>query len=212
MSEAPILYHAPFTRSGTVRVLLEELGIDFELRPLKLHEGEHKRPEYLAKNPMGKVPMLEHRGTVVTETAAICLYLCDAFPKSGLAPALDDPKRGTFLRWLMFAPGPVEMALVDAGMKRDPGPARRIGYGSMAALIDGLEAAFTPGPWVLGDRFSGADVVLGGGLGFAVRTGAIEPKPAAQAFVDRYFAREPVQRAIAADKALAKELGQPSFG
>lgn len=212
MSEAPVLHHAPFTRSGTIRILLEELGIDYELRPVKLHEGEHKRPEFLAKNPMGKVPMLEHRGCVITETGAICMYLCDAFPKAGMAPAIDDPQRGTYLRWLMFAPGPVEMALVDAGLERDPGPARRVGYGTLESLLRALEAAFTPGPWILGDRFSGADVLLGSGLGFAVRTGAIEPGPATTAFVQRYYEREAVQRAVTADKALARELGQPSFG
>src|SRR5690606_6429740 len=120
-----------------------------------LEKGEHKAPEFLRINPMGKVPTVVHRGMVVTETAAICTYLADAYPQARLAPAIDDPQRATYLRWLFFGAGCVEPALVDKMFNRQP-IARKgaSGYGSFEDTLETLESAVTPGPFVLGSRFS----------------------------------------------------------
>ena len=201
-----VFYHAPFTRSGTVRVLFEELDVEHRMEVLNLREGEHKTPEYLAINPMGKVPAITHGGVAVTEVSAICTYLGDAFPERELAPPPGDLQRGTYLRWLFFCAGPLEMCLADAGLKRDPGPPTRIGYGTLDSVIATLETAVSPGPWVLGDRFSVADVVLGSALRWIAMTGDIPLGDEAKAYGQRFGEREAVGRAMAADQALAAEL------
>lgn len=201
-----VFYHAPFTRSGTIRVLMEELGVEHRMEVLHLRKGEHKTPQYLAINPMGKVPAIVHGDVPITEVAAICTYLGDAFPELGLAPPPGDPRRGTYLRWIFFVAGPLEMCLSDAGLERDPGPPSRIGYGTLESVTNALETAVTPGPWVLGDTFSIADVVLGSTLRWIALSGDIPLGDAAKAYGLRFGEREAVKRAMAADHALAAEL------
>jgi glutathione S-transferase len=138
-----------------------------------------------------------HRGVVVTEAAAICVYLADAFPQAGLAPKLDDPKRGTYLRWIFFATGCFEPAVMDKMFNRPPFERPgAISYGTFETMLATLETALTPGPWILGDRFSAADVFVGSQLHYAVMTKAIEPTPVMQKYVDRVAARPALQKLL----------------
>ena len=146
---------------------------------------------------MGKVPAIVHRGVVVTEAAAICVYLADAFPQAGLAPKLDDPKRGTYLRWIFFGVGCFEPAVMDKMLGRPPVERTgAIGYGTYDTMLAALATALTPGPWILGERFSAADVFVGSQLHYAVMTKAIEPTPVIQKYVDRIAARPALQKLL----------------
>jgi glutathione S-transferase len=199
MSDTITFFHNPQSRARIAHWMLEEVGAPYETRVLDFEKNEHKAPEYLAVNPMGKVPAIVHRGVVVTEAAAICAYLADAFPKAGLAPAFDDPRRGTYLRWLFFGAGCVEPALVDTMFARPqvdrPGA---LGYGSYEDTLRALESAVTPG-WILGDRFSAADVYVGSQITWGLMTRALEPRPALQRYAERCATRPALQRATAAD-------------
>ncbi|MBX5461853.1 MAG: glutathione S-transferase, partial [Steroidobacteraceae bacterium] len=163
MTDAPITFwHNPMSRGRIVHWMLEETGAPYEVRLLNLEKNEQKSPAYLAINPMGKVPAIVHRGVVVTESAAICTYLADAFPKAGLAPAPEDPARGTYLRWMFFAAGCMEPALIDKMFGRPPVERKgAVGWGSYEDVLNALETAIKPGPYVLGERFSAADVYVG---------------------------------------------------
>lgn len=195
MSEPIVLYYNPMSRARIVHWMLEELGVPYEMRLIDLEKGEHRKPEYLAVNPMGKIPAIVHRGTVVTETAAICAYLADAFPQAGLAPAFDDPRRGTYLRWLFFGAGCVEPALLDRMLSRPPVERRAmVGYGTYEDTVNTLERAVTPGPWILGERFSAADVYIGSQIGYAFVTKSLEPRPAFQAYLTRCTERSAYKR------------------
>jgi glutathione S-transferase len=189
-------YHNPMSRGRIVRWMLEEVGAPYETKILALDKREHKSPEYLAINPMGKIPAIIHNGVVVTETAAICAYLADAFPQAGLAPALNDSARGTYYRWLFFAAGCLEPALVDKMFAR-PAPERpgTIGYGSYDDVLMAVEKAIAPGPWVLGQRFSAADVYLGSQIGWGMFTKSLEPRPAFQQYFERCSQRPAHKRA-----------------
>jgi glutathione S-transferase len=197
MADKVTLYTNPMSRGRTVHWLLDELEAPYEIKILDLAKGEQKSPQYLAINPMGKVPAIVHRGVVVTETAAICVYLADAFPQAGLAPKLDDPKRGTYLRWMFFGVGCFEPAVMDKMFNRPP--FERPGassYGTYETTLATLETALKPGPWILGERFSAVDVFVGSQLQFAVMTKAIEPTPLMQAYVDRIAARPALQKIL----------------
>lgn len=194
-----VLHHTPRTRSSVVRWMLEEVGCPYRVRPVNLEAGEQKSPEFLALNPMGKVPVLQHRGVVVTETSAICCYLADAFPQAELAPATDAPERGPYLRWLFFAPGCLEPAMADRSFKRDPGPEGQLGYGTFAAVLAALETALAPGPHILGERFSAVDVVIGSYLRWGRMTGTIPEQPAIAGYLDRLGGRPALQRAMGLD-------------
>jgi glutathione S-transferase len=199
MSETITFYHNPMSRGRIAHWMLEEVGAPYETRVLDFDANEHKTPEYLAVNPMGKVPAIVHRGVVVTEAAAICAYLADAFPAARLAPAADEPRRGTYFRWLFFGAGCVEPALIDRMFARPqvdrPGA---LGYGSYEATLGALESAVASG-WILGDRFSAADVYVGSQITWGLMTKALEPRPAFQRYAERCGARPALQRAIKAD-------------
>ena len=200
-----IVFHTnPMSRGRIVRWMLEELGVDY--RPVvQAYGASMKSPEYLAINPMGKVPALQHRGIVVTEAAAICTYLADAFPQAGLAPATDDPLRGPYLRWMFFGAGPVEAAVSAKALGQLPPPEKAgfVGYGSFEQTMDVLEqAAASASPWLLGERFSAADVYLGSQVDFGLAFRSIPERPAFTAWAERLRAREAYQRAKAADDAL----------
>ena len=200
----PVFHTNPMSRGRIVRWMLEELGIGY--RTVTWDYGTSmKSPDYLAINPMGKVPALEHRGVVVTEAAAICAYLADAFPQAGLAPAADDPLRGTYLRWMFFAAGPVEAAVSANALGLQPPPEKAgfVGYGSFEQTIDTLErAAASASPWLLGERFSAADVYVGSQVDFGLAFKSIPERPAFTAWAERLRAREAYQRARALDDAL----------
>lgn len=198
MTDEITFYHNPMSRGRIVHWMLEELGEPYETKILSFEKGEHKTPEFLAINPMGKLPTIVHRGTVITEAAAICTYLADAFPRAGLAPALDDPARGTYLRWLFFGAGCVEPALIDRMFSR-PRVEREsaLGYGSYESMLAGLERAMTPGPFILGAKFSAADVYMGSQIGWGTMVKALEPRPVLQAYFERLSARPAYQRVLA---------------
>ena len=188
-------YTNPMSRGRIVHFLLEELGVPYDMKILDFEKGEHKAPAYLKINPMGKVPAVVHRGVVVTECAAICVYLADAYAKAGLAPALDDPQRGTYLRWIFFGAGCVEPALVDKMFDRAPVERKgALGYGSYDDTLNALETAITPGPYILGDRFSAADVYVGSQIQWGMMVKSLEPRPKFQQYAERLAARPAMQR------------------
>jgi glutathione S-transferase len=207
MSDKITFYTNPMSRGRMVHWMLEEVGAPYDVRVLDFKKGEHKQPEYLAVNPMGKIPAIVHRGTVITETAAIITYLADAFPKANLAPAVDDPQRGTYLRWLYFGAGCVEPAIMDKMFPRkEAGAAMSVGYGTYDDTMSALEKALTPGPFILGGRFSAADVYVGSQIGWGMMIKAIEPRPIFQSYVGRLSERPAWKRFGEQTEALAAQL------
>ncbi|MFT3923354.1 MAG: glutathione S-transferase family protein [Myxococcales bacterium] len=209
MSDELLFYHNPFSRGRIVQWMLEEVGAPYRVELVRLDQREQKRPEYLAVNPMGKIPTIVHRGVVITEAAAICTYLADAFPETKLAPALTDPARGTYLRWLFFGAGCIEPALADKLLERPaPAPERSsaLGYGSYENVLATLEKAVSPGPHILGDAFSAADVYVGSAIGFGLGSKAIEPRPAFMSYLAKLSERPAYKRANAKNEAFAAEL------
>jgi glutathione S-transferase len=206
MAEEITLYTNPFSRGRIAHWMLEEIGAPYTLELVRLDKEEQKAPSFLQLNPMGKLPTIVHRGTVVTEGAAICAYLADAFPEVGLAPDHSDPRRGTYLRWLFFGAGCVEPAMVDKLLDRPAGKPSALGYGSYEDTLRALELAITPGPFVLGDRFSAADVYLGSQIAWGLQSKGLEPRPAFQAYIARFEARPAFKRFSAQCAELSKQL------
>lgn len=201
------LFHAPQTRSSGVLALLEELQAEHDLKLLDLKAGEHRRPAYLAINPMGKVPALQHQGAVVTEQVAIFTHLADLYPEAGLAPALGDPLRGPYLRWLAFYGSSFEPAVVDRAQKTTP-PQAMCPYGDFDTMLKTLTDQLARGPCLLGERFSAADVLWGGALAWTTGFGLVPRLPVIEAYVARHRARPAVQRAQARDAALSQQQAQ----
>jgi glutathione S-transferase len=199
MADEPVLYYSPMSRARTSHWMLEEIGAPYRLQIVNLQKSEQKAPAFLAINPMGKLPALTHRGVVVTESGAIVSYLADAFPAAKLAPALDDPARGTYLRWMFFGAGCVDPGMIDRMTQRPASPRPTAnGYGQFEDVLDTLEKAVTPGPFLLGDRFSAADVFIASQIGFGmVMTQVFEPRPAFQSYLERATQRPAYQRATA---------------
>lgn len=207
MTKAPILYHCPQTRGGTTHWMNEELGAPCTLKLVNIRKQEQKTPDYLAINPMGKIPALVHDGVAVTEAAAICTYLADAYADKGLAPALDDSQRGAYYRWIFFAPGCIEPAMLDkfSGSVRE-NPAS-IGHGLVDDVLGTMDKALENGPYLLGDKFSTADVVFGSTLNFALMFGAFDKKPLYTDYVERLMSRPAAKRAQEKNAQYMKELG-----
>jgi glutathione S-transferase len=205
MADTVTFYHNPQSRGRIVHWMLEEAQAPYEIKIVDFTKMAHKSAEFLAINPMGKIPAIVHRGTIVTESAAICTYLADAFPAAALAPALDDPKRGTYLRWMFFGAGCVEPALIDHMFSRPP-PSRptAMGYGNYADTMNTLEMALKPGPYILGDRFSAVDVYLGSAIGWGLGMKAIEPRPVFVEYLARLGQRPTYMKFMAQNEELAK--------
>ncbi|MEX2643585.1 MAG: glutathione S-transferase family protein [Acetobacterales bacterium] len=182
MAEDLVFYTNPMSRGRIVRWMLEEVGAGYRTELLD-YGTTMKASAYLAINPMGKVPAIVHRGTTVTETAAICAYLADAFPDAGMAPP--PAGRGAYYRWLFFAAGPLEAAVSNRFLGVDPPADKRamVGYGSYGAVLDTLEKAVSGSLYLAGERFSAADLYVGSHLGWGMEFGTIEKRPA---FVDYY--------------------------
>ena len=208
MSDSVVFYHSPMSRGRIVHWMLEEVGAPYEVKLVRFDRMEHKKPEFLAVNPMGKLPAIVHRGVVVTETAAICAYLADAFPRERLAPEPTDPQRGTYLRWLFFSAGCLEPALIDRMFSR-PQVERpsTLGYGNYEDTINTLEKALTPGPYILGETFSAADVYVGSSIGWGLMVKSLEPRPAFLVYADRLNQRPAFKRMVAQGDALAERGG-----
>jgi glutathione S-transferase len=201
------LFHAPQSRSGAVRILLEELGAPYVLEALNLKAGENRAPRYLDINPMGKVPAVlvahESGGSLVTEQAAITIYLADLFPAAGLAPGLTDPLRGPYLRWLAFYGSCFEPALIDLALKREPAPPSMCPYGDYDTMLATLTRQLRAGPWLLGERFSAADVLWGYSLAWTTAFKLVPELPEVTAYIARLNARPSAQRVAALDAELA---------
>ena len=196
------LYWSPNTRSTRALWLMEEAGLPYERVKLDLAAGEHKRPEFLAVNPMGKVPALENGAAKVAESAALCAYVADLAPASGLAPPIGDPDRGRFLHWLFFSAGCIEPAYMQKAMGWTIDRPSLAGWGGYEAVMDVLDEALSTGPWLLGDRFTAADVMVGTDLHFGVRLFKfVESRPNFEAYIDRCEARPAFQRAAAINAA-----------
>lgn len=204
-------YTNPQSRGQIVRWMLEEVGAKYET--VVLEYGGMKTPEYLAINPMGKVPAIKHGNTVVTEVAAICCYLADQFPEHNLAPALTDPLRGTYYRWLFFGAGPLEMAVTAKSMQWEVTPERErmVGFGNESLLFNALEGTLTEGPWLCGEQFTAADVYVGSALRWGLMFGTIAPRNVFNEYVESLQARPALQRAFAIDSALiaGKDSAKP---
>ncbi|MBS0367445.1 MAG: glutathione S-transferase family protein [Proteobacteria bacterium] len=196
MNDEVVFYYNPMSRSRTVLWMLEETGAPYRVELVNFTTGEHKKPAFLAVNPMGKLPAIVHRGVVVTETSAICAYLADAYPAARLAPALTEPVRGSYLRWMFFAAACLEPAHMDRMLERPPvSRTTALGYGTYEDVMRVVEAALTPGPWLLGRQFSAADVYLGNQLRFGQMMKSIEPRPVFLAYLGRLTQRPAYQRA-----------------
>lgn len=197
------LYHSPNTRSSGVRMLLEELDAPHRLHVLNMKAGENRGAAYLALNPLGKVPALTHGEALVTEQAAIYLYLADQFPERGLAPSIGDPLRGPYLRWMVYYGSSFEPAVIDRAMQREPGPKAMSAYGDFDTVLETLVATLSRGPYLLGDRFSAADVLWGNALGWTTSFKLVPEEPVIMAYVARARARPATQRVTSDDAVLA---------
>ena len=198
-----VLYTNPMSRGRIVRWMLEEVGQPYRTEIIE-YGPSMKAQTYKAINPMGKVPAIQHNGQVVTECAAICAYLADAFPAAGLAPAVSGALRAPYYRWLFFAAGPVEAAVTNKAMKFEVPEGRQgmAGYGSFELTMQTLQSAVSGREYLVGDRFSAADLYLGSQIGWGMMFGTIEKHAAFEDYFGRLSARPAYIRARAMDDAL----------
>jgi glutathione S-transferase len=200
------LFHNPQSRSAGVRLLLEELNADYELHVLNFKTGDTRKPEYLAINPMGKIPAIKHGDTLVTEQAAVYMYLAELYPEAKLSPAIGDPLRGPYLRWMVFYGSCFEPAVMDRAQKREPGPSSSSAYGDFDTTLGLVVKQLAKGPWLLGDTFTAADVLWGAALSWVTGFKLVPELPEIKAYIERFNARPAVARARAKDKELAATL------
>ncbi|MCW3845878.1 glutathione S-transferase family protein [Sphingomonas sp. LB-2] len=205
MADELVFYTNPQSRGRIIRWMLEESGAEYRTE-LVDYASTMKAEPYLSINPMGKVPAIVHKGKVVTECAAICAYLADAFPEAGLAPT--EAERADYYRWLFFAAGPLEQAVTNNFAKFVPSPeqGRMFGYGNYDLAVDTLEKAVSAHPYIAGDRFTAADVYVGSAVGWGVQFGTLPKRDAFADYYGRVSAREAYKRGNELDDALAAEL------
>jgi glutathione S-transferase len=198
------LYHAAPSRSSIVRWMLEEVGEPYDIHLLSLSRGDNRAPDYLAINPMGKVPTLKHGDVVITEAAAICAYLADEFPRAKLNVPIGDARRGSYLKWLFFGPSCIEPAIMDRAFPRKE-EARRaaLGYGDFETCMNVVAVAVARGPYLLGQQFTAADVVIGSTLRWGMLFKMLPERPEFVSYTARLAQRPALQRAEAKDKELA---------
>lgn len=201
------LFHSPNTRSSGVLTLLEELGADYQLHVLNMKAGEQRGAAYLAINPMGKVPAIRHGEALVTEQAAVYLFLADLYPEAGLAPALTDPLRGPYLRWMVYYASCFEPAVVDRAQKHPPAPQGMSPYGDFDTMLKTVTDQLARGPYMLGEKFSAVDVLWGSALNWIIGYKLVPATPVLQAYIDRISARPSVAKVRAKDAELAAAQG-----
>ena len=211
MADTLTFYTNPMSRGRIIRWMLEEVAQPYETVVLD-YASTMKGQEYLAINPMGKVPAIKHGETVVTEAAAICAYLADAFAQANLAPPSGSKDRGPYYRWLFYAAGPVEAMTSNHAMGWVPTPERQrmFGYGSREAVIDTLEKAVSAGDYLVGNRFSAADLYVGAHIGWGMQFGTLEKRPAFEAYFARLAARPAAKRANEIDDKLIADMQKAS--
>jgi glutathione S-transferase len=211
MADELVFYTHPMSRGRVVRWMLEEIGAPYRTELLE-YGSTMKAQAYLAINPMGKVPALRHGDTIVTEGAAICAYLADSFPATRLAPPPGDRLRGPYYRWMFFAAGPLEAAASNKalGVVVPEGRERMMGYGRYADVLSALEGAVSRGDYIVGDRFTAADVYVGSHIGFGMQFDTIEKRPAFEKYWARISARPAALRAREIDDKLAAKQQQPT--
>jgi len=206
MQDEVILYTNPQSRGRIARWMLEEVGAPYKTEVLE-YDGSMKSPAYLKINPMGKVPAIVHRDQVVTEGAAICAYLAEAFPQAGLAPLPEE--RASYYRWLLFAAGPLEAAITDFktfGLEPDAQKQKMVGYGSYAAVLDNLSAWLVDHTFVTGERFTAADVYVGSQINWGMQFGTIEKRAEFIDYAQRVTDRDAYHRAMEKDDALVETV------
>jgi glutathione S-transferase len=197
------LYHASPSRSSVVLWMLEELGEPYELKVLSLNNGDQQKPDYLAINPMGKVPALKHGDTVITEVAAICTYLADEFPGKKLNVPVGTPRRGVYLKWLFFGPSCMEPAVTDRAFPpKEEARRAMLGYGDFDTTMNTVAKAVEKGPWLMGDQFTAADVVVGSNIRWGTMFKLIPERPEFAAYAARIAARPAAKRAEEKDKKM----------
>lgn len=196
-------FHAPNSRSGCTRALLEELGASYELRALNLNRNEQRDEAYLRINPMGKVPAILHQGALITEQPAVFIYLADLFPEARLAPPIGDPLRGPYLRWMVFYGSCFEPALIDRSQQNTPPPRSRCPYGDFDTMWGTLTSQLEKGPYLLGETFTAADVLWGMALNWTTGFGLVPASNTVKAYTERVMSRPAIQRSAALDAELA---------
>ena len=201
-----VLYHHPYSRAANMVWALEEVGVPYSLRTVNLMAGEQKSPAFLALNPMGKLPVLTDGDAVISETSAVCMYLADRYALGRLAPALDDSARGSYLRWCVYPSAVIEPGCMAkaSGWDYKPGSA---GWGSYESILQSLEAGLAAGPWLLGEQFTMADVLVGGSLRWMLRFNMIDARPALVDYTARLAQRPALQVSEAKNNASRIELG-----
>lgn len=199
------LYYSPQSRATGTRVLLEELGAPYDLQVLNMKAGEQRRPAYLAVNPLGKVPAIRHREALVTEQVAIYIYLADLFPQAGLTPALDDARRGPYLRWIAYYGSCFEPAMIDRSMKREPAPPIQSPYSDYETMLGTLEGQLAKGPYLLGERITAADILWGIALNWTMMFGLVPKRDVFVRYAERIASRPAFRRVHAADDEMAAQ-------
>ncbi len=201
-----VLFYNPQSRATGAHILLEELKADYELHVLNLQAGDSRKPEYLAINPMGKVPALKHGDVIVTEQAAVYMYAAELYPEAKISPAVGDPLRGPYLRWMVFYGSCFEPALTDRSMNREPPPPSRSPYGTYDSVMSTLTQQLAKGPWLLGDTFTAADALWGAALTWTTGFKLVPELPEIKAYLERFNARPAVVRARAQAREIAAKL------
>jgi len=194
-------YHANPSRSATIRWMLEEIGAPYDVHRINLRDGDAQKPEFLALNPMGKVPVIVHDGVAISEVAAIATYLADAFPEAKLAPPIGDPRRGPYLKWMFFGPSCLEPCILETAFPRKESPPRSAaGFGSVDLTLDVTDAAIAAGkPWLLGEQFTAADIIIGATVRWGTLFKMMPERPHFADYVKHIEARPAFKRALALD-------------
>jgi glutathione S-transferase len=200
-----VLHYAPRTRSFTALWLLEELGIPYELDAFNIQSGRHKKPDFLAINPMGKVPVVVDNGTPVSELGAIAIYLADRYSEKGLAPSPDNPARAEYLRWVFFASAIMEPAYGEKFWQWDI-PASQAAWGSFDQMLHVLNNSLSSNDYLVDDHFSAADVLVGSNARFGIQFGAIADEGPVSDYVKRLTERDGFQRAAEIEEAQSEKL------
>lgn len=190
------LYTISPSRGSIAHWMLEEVGQPYEVSRLDSKNGENRKPAYLAINPMGKVPALDHDGVIITEAAAICCYLADRFPQTRLSFEVTDPRRGPYLKWLFFGPSVVEPAIIERALKREPGPRGMVGWGEYDQVVEIVAGAVSKGTYLFGEHFTAADVVIGSGIRWGMHFGSLPKRDEFVSYVQRLEARPALQRVL----------------